>query len=113
MSEDNICMQEKNACMCERKYSGNGRSMVETEGRSLSRCDWLRRSSGAGSCSEFQIQINMMEGDESVGLSYFFISISCVGLTCSSVCNFGLNAMHESCYINYYHSFTLRLIRQY
>ena len=67
MSEDNVCMQEKNACMCERKYSGNGRSMVETEGRSFSCCDWLRRSSRAGSCSGLRIsnQHNMMEGDES------------------------------------------------
>ncbi|XP_034088601.1 G2/M phase-specific E3 ubiquitin-protein ligase-like isoform X2 [Gymnodraco acuticeps] len=41
--------------------------MVETEGRSFLRCDWLRRSSGAGSCSELLIsnQHNMMEGDES------------------------------------------------
>ena len=39
-------MKEKNVCMCERKYSGNGRSIVETEGMSLSRCDWLRTGEG-------------------------------------------------------------------
>ena len=74
MSEDNICMQEKNACMWEIKYCGNGRSIVETEGRSLSRCGWLRRSSGAGS-SELLIQINMMEGDESVYLRTICFSL--------------------------------------
>lgn len=50
MSEENICMWKKNICMWERKYSGNGRSIVEMEGRSFIAL-WLAEKLGAGSCS--------------------------------------------------------------